>query len=487
MTPALIIFVVSGLLAAVALDTWSWRRFATDPPGPWERAASVSVITLAILIAINWSLSWLGMLDRIPLLVAAVVIFIPAVIVLRRENVLALARADVRDASVVVVLAPLIIWIVFALWRGAIVPVLSHDALAYHMPKALMLARAHQYQYFAAPDPRIPTSPANYEMLVADALLLARSDELTEWIGTAAYVVLLLLGAALVERWWGKGPQTVVTILLTAAVPVILLHSGAHKNDLLSNAFYLAALLWAGRWIVGRETAPLLLSLTSLAAAGGTKIQGAFVAVALAVVFTWELLRRRVRVTRGQLLIIAASAPAALFLFGGWAYVLNVIHTGQVALPASASSDAGYGDWRNLWEVPLFMLLRAVQLDEASIYVPWRGERWFWPRFELYFSHYGLLVTALALVLPIAIWKYRDRFGSFSCCRSAFARSDSSVASRATSATSRSWSSRGPLLRSWRTCIRAADRRSRRSRSPRPRFCFRGMRSTTRCSIASSR
>lgn len=412
MTPALIFFVVSGLLGAVALDSYLWRRFATDPPGPWERAASISVITLFVLIAINWSLSWLGLLDRVPLLVAAAILAVPSAVFLARSNALAFARTDVREASTLLFLSPLLVWIVFVLWRGAVVPVLSHDALSYHMPKAVMLARAHHYAFFNAPDPRIPTSPANYEMLLADVLLLAKTDAVTEWIGTVAYIALILLGAALVERWWGKAPHIAATVLVVAAVPVILLHSGAHKNDLLSNVFYLGALVWGGRWIAGRETAPLVLSLASLAAAGGTKIQGAFVAVALLVVFAGHFLRGRVRVTRGQLLVIFASIPVALFLFGGWAYVLNVVHTGQVALPASSTSDAGYGDWRNLWEVPLFILLRPFDLDPRAIYVPWRGERWFWPRFELYFSHYGTLVTALVLFLPLAIWKSRHRFGS---------------------------------------------------------------------------
>jgi len=410
MTPALLLFVVAVVAGAIALDGWLWRRFASVARGFWETAASISVLWFAIAIAMNWSLSWLGALDRVPLIVAAVLLLALSAIALRRNQRIAFAHTGALGTSIFF-LTPLLLWLAFVLWRGVIVPVLSHDALSYHMPKAVMLARAHRYLFFQAPDPRIPTSPANYEMLLADMLLLAKSDAFTEWIGTASYVALLLLAAALVERWWGNGPQVVVTILLVASVPVILLHAGAHKNDLLSNVFYLGALLWGGRWLAGRETAPLVLALVSLAAAGGTKVHGVFVAVALVCVFTWQLVRGRLHLTRAQLLVIAASVPVALFLLGGWAYALNLIHTGELAQPASSTSAAGYGDWHNVWEVPAFMLLRSVQHEPVSIFVPWRGERWYWPRDEIYFSHYGFLVTVLAVLLPFAIASHR-RFGT---------------------------------------------------------------------------
>ena len=188
MSAALILFAVSVVTCAAALTTILWRRLATSAPGPWERVASIAVSAFAIAIAINWSLSWLDMLDRGPLLVCGTAILIPSTIFLGRQGLLDAAQHKIQGASLIVFLVPLIIWVVFALWRGSIVPVLSHDALAYHMPKAVMLARAHHYEFFDAPDPRISTSPANYEMLVADMMLLTGSDELTEWICTATYV-----------------------------------------------------------------------------------------------------------------------------------------------------------------------------------------------------------------------------------------------------------------------------------------------------------
>lgn len=406
MTAALFLFAAAVLCAAIALSTLLWK-FADEPPGAWERTASIGVLAFAIPIAISWLLSWLHLLDRTPLLVVSIVLAIPSLLVLYRRRGVLSAKTEIRNPALLGYLVPLLLWIVFALWRGAVVPVLSHDALSYHLPKAVMLAQAHEFRYFDAPDPRISTSPANYELLLADMLLLAQNDALTEWLTTASFLVLLLLAAALVERWWNDARAAVATILLTAAVPVIFLHIGAHKNDLLSNVFYLGAILWGGRFLATRERAPLALALIALAAAGGTKLQGAFVAFALLAVFAWTFVRDRFRLTRTHLLIIALSIPIALLLLGGWAYVANLTHTGQAALPASSSSDAGYGDWNNLWQVPVLMLIRPFDSSTGDVYVPWRHERWFWPRWEIYFSDYGALLSVLVLLLPFAVMRYR--------------------------------------------------------------------------------
>jgi hypothetical protein len=410
MTAALLLFGISAIAGAAALSTLLWRRFANDPPGPWERAASIAVLACAVSIAVSWSLSWAGLLDRGPLAIAAIFIIVPSAVYLFRHR--PAITAEIAVPWRMLFLAPVALWIVFALWRGSVVPVLSHDALAYHMPKAVMIERAHQYEYFPAPDPRISTSPANYEMLLADVLLLTGKDDLTEWIGTFSLVALLLVGAAMAERFWGNGPAVLITILLVTAVPVILLHAGAHKNDLMANALYLAAFLWLGRWFVTQESAPLLLGLISLAVAGGTKLQAAFPAAGLIAVFGYLLFRRHIRVTRTQLAILTACIAAGALLFGGAIYFINLLHTGQVALPASSSSDAGYGDWRNLWEVPLIILLRPFDAGKLDVFIPWRGERWYWPHMELYFSDYGSLVTMLVLALPLAIWHYRRRLGT---------------------------------------------------------------------------
>ena len=36
--------------------------------------------------------------------------------------------------------------------------------------------------------------------------------------------------------------------------------------------------------------------------------------------------------------------------------------------------------------------------------MPWSNETWFWPAYELYFSHYGVHVSLLILLLPLGVW-----------------------------------------------------------------------------------
>src|SRR5207248_4740499 len=75
---------------------------------------------------------------------------------------------------------PVVLWTLSALWKGFVLPPQTHDALAYHLPKAAMIAQAHGFEHFAAPDPRIASLPANYELLLADVLVMSGSDTCTE-------------------------------------------------------------------------------------------------------------------------------------------------------------------------------------------------------------------------------------------------------------------------------------------------------------------
>jgi hypothetical protein len=149
--------------------------------------------------------------------------------------------------------------------------------------------------------------------------------------------------------------------------------------------------------------------LISSAAAAGTKIQTAFPIAAIVVLAAVLLAMRRIRLDRRWLAILVLALPIGTLLLGGWPYLLNLQHTGKAAVPASSTNDAGYGDWTNLLEVPAMILLRPFDSSEGDLYVPWRGERWFWPRYELFFSDYGKLVSLLVLATPFALLRYRSR------------------------------------------------------------------------------
>jgi hypothetical protein len=67
------------------------------------------------------------------------------------------------------------------------------------------------------------------------------------------------------------------------------------------------------------------------------------------------------------------------------------------------------------WQVPrfLWMFLTAPLLTDGKYFlVPWNAERWFWPAYELYFSHYGVHVSLLILLLPLGVRWSRRELGS---------------------------------------------------------------------------
>jgi hypothetical protein len=178
MTFAFLIFVVCVSVTALSAAKIVWNRGGSTST-PLERWASVAVLGFAIAIAESWLLSWLNLLDRTPLIASSVAFAVLSVLLAQRTAARERGAAGAGRLPQILYLLPLFAWLGFVVWRGSILPVGSHDALAYHMPKAVMLARAHHYEFFVAPDPRIATSPSNYELLLADVLLLAGSDVLT--------------------------------------------------------------------------------------------------------------------------------------------------------------------------------------------------------------------------------------------------------------------------------------------------------------------
>jgi hypothetical protein len=290
-------------------------------------------------------------------------------------------------------LAFVLIWIAFILWRGWLLPPVSHDALAYHLPKAVLYERAAGFEGLSFLDPRISTIPANYEMLLADAIVLQHRDTITEWISALFYALFVIASAAIAERWW-KSNATAVA-LLAAGIPVALLHSGAHKNDLMTAFFMVAGLVASGRFLSERDSRALLIAAASFAAAMGTKPQGAILAACIAPAILW---RAKLR----QAAVAAAVSIAAFLLLGGAVYISNSLHPGP-----KVESVVQYGDWSNLWQAPYVLLAGPFAPHANELFVPWADHPWFWRRYEVFFSHLGIPFAGCALAMPIAIFVRR--------------------------------------------------------------------------------
>lgn len=405
-----VVVAASVLLTGYGVASWLWKRFGADDDAPFERATAAVVIGTASWIAANWILAITHLLTFTSLTIVTAAFAAGAVATLY------LRRFTIHLTTKSVAILPIVLWVLFILWRGATVPPLSHDALAYHLPKAVMIMQAHGYETFRVADQRIVTLPANYELLLADVLILSGTDRLTEWLGTIAYIAMLILTGAFAERWWrASGGAIAASILAVAATPLFLLHSGADKNDLMTAFFCGAALLWGARWCARGGRMPLLLAIASAALAIGTKPNGAAVALCLAPFALVRIVRVWRSTTFRDIASTLIGGVLAFLLLGGASYIFAASsHVSPIGVQLGQRSVAGaesvtYGDWQNLWQVPYLALAEPFSRNDFAVWVPWRHEGWFWPRYEIYFSSAGPLFTVLVLLLPVVVIKLRRR------------------------------------------------------------------------------
>jgi hypothetical protein len=370
--------------------------------GPLERLTAFAVSGLMLWIAINWILALTHTMTR-PVLLCVFVLFVAgAIVILWREW--SLPRLD---PLTIAVLLPVVIWICYVLWRGVILPPDNHDALAYHLPKAAFIAQTHGFGYFVTGDPRVTVLPANYELLLSDVMILTGTDHITEWIGTLFYILFLLATGACIERWFASKPAIVASVLATAATPVLLLHSGADKNDLMTCFFAITALLWGARWVVQGGTTPWALTIVSLVLGGGTKPHLAAVLIALVPFFAYRAFRERPGLR--EVALTAVFALAAFAVGGGAVYAYNFAHAHDANAAIGVTPNfVGYGDWANLWRFPYMALAEPFSREPLAVWVPWRREFWFWPRYELFFSGYGPLFTILVCAIPYCAYRFRN-------------------------------------------------------------------------------
>lgn len=394
------------MLVTVTMLAFAWlgyeiaQRRWRGRAGGLEIGAAALCIGSALWIASVWIPALLHGLTR-PVMIGRTllaVILAATAFLSRRPQWPRIARVHL------IWIVPISAWVGYVLWRTAFLPPLTHDALAYHLPRAVLWIREHGFAPLNLPiDPRVRLLPANYEMLLADAMLLQRSDALTEWIAVFFYAAFVVACGALAQRWWpGRDWSVAVIMLVSAAVPVVLLHTGADKNDVMVAFFIVSAFLWGGRWLADGEIAALLLCILAIAAAIGTKPQGLVLGVCLAPLLLWRGWcdrRRGVAAITGVLLF----SIAALALLGGAFYVSRFLDTPR----GEESGFVQYNDWANLWQAPWVLLTAPFATTTAGLDVPWASSSWYWRRDEIYFSHLGIPFAICAVAAPFALWRFR--------------------------------------------------------------------------------
>lgn len=395
---------VAGTGVANALGRWL-DPANVDDTGPLERALAGATIGTALWIAASWILALTHSLTSPALWILTAIVIAGALACLPRLGI----RLPRGQGGQLLLILPILLWSLFALYRGAILPPASHDGLSYHLPRAVMMARAAGFEHFPAADARINEYPANYELLLAGVLILEGTDRLTEWVSTVMFALFLLATGAMTERWWQSRKAMGGVLLATATTPILLLHSSAHKNDVMTAVFAVAALLWGARWCTRGGRMSMLLLVVSLVIAGGTKPQAAGVLVGLAPFLVARAIRElRARRLNARAIAVTAVLAVAFFAVGGAATYVMLFKQSGAPGAVPGASPFQWGDYQNLWQVPILLLLAPFSRNDLGVWVPWLQEYWFWPRHEIFFSNYGKLFTVLVFLIPIAVIAARN-------------------------------------------------------------------------------
>jgi hypothetical protein len=424
----LVLFAIAIGFIGERISALTWRRAARAPMSVAERFSSAALCAILFWIALSWSLALIGMLYSEWLLGTVAVAVIAVVLLSLRNRGTAATHAPQEEpteqpaqrplrSAVIVALVPIVLWTGFLLWKGYVTPPATHDALVYHLPRAALLAQSGTYQEFHYSDKRIDELPPNYELLLATIIGISGHDRFTAAFSTVLYLLFLIQAAALAQRWWGPGIHRYVVVLVVAGTPLMMLHGAAIKNDLLITYLIVAALLWCGRWLRDGEWPAALWAILATTGAAGTKPHGLILGALLAPVLIWGavLAWRKGRVNSRNLCAVVIVSVLAFPLLGGMHYVkrLTVSRTDRPATSVTSSPLrpiilTGYGEWSYLWQAPLLIWMAPFSSDEMDVYVPWRGERWFWPRYDVHDSNFGWLISLLVLLLPWSLWRFKD-------------------------------------------------------------------------------
>jgi hypothetical protein len=350
----LLLFVLAGValgaaIAAALFAARGARPYSYEPAALLDSLAATAILSLAVWVSTSWALAWVGLLRPWPLTFAAAVELVAATVWLARRRRGAGKTYPLGSPTVLagtaIVLAPIVLWTAFVAWRGTVLPVYNHDALSYHMTKAVLLVKSGRFQIFDVPEERTASFPFNYELLLADTMTLTGGDEMCAAVSTFSYVVLAILAARIAAAFWGGGLHVTLAAAFAATAPVVILHSGLHKNDLLLAIFAVAAIAWSARWFATGCLASLVLGALSLLLAAGTKLDSAFVAAGAGTVLALGAWRHRAKLRWGQVAWFVAASAAASLVLGCATYIVNLATFHRVVLVPSAILPKPYGDW----------------------------------------------------------------------------------------------------------------------------------------------
>jgi hypothetical protein len=381
-------------------------RREPEPLTAVERVVWTSILACGLWLAQGNLLSFVGAFSPGPLLASSLVLVAVAAGASRYHPLAGLCPSPTRQAisawidrcrraprapipaGVVLPIALAGLAVIYSVAALAVLPVSNHDALSYHFPKAMWLVTTGAFGLYPSQDLRITYSPGNYEMLVATFLTFLRNDRAAGLMTSVPLALLLATGFNLFKRVWSDASVAALTVPVMLASPVLFLHVTAHKNDILIALFSLNALVWLARFSVHGGSGSAIIGVVALALSAGTKYHGLFAVLASGVLL-WRAWRHGVWRPTWERAALQAVGIALLFLaLGSAQYLANFARTGLLTgiFQSPTPNALNTVMYPAYWQVPRFawMFLLAPWLTEGQYFhVPWSGDTWFWPAYEL--------------------------------------------------------------------------------------------------------
>ena len=149
--------------------------------------------------------------------------------------------------------------------------------------------------------------------------------------------------------------------------PTLILMAGSINNDILSALLMMAAALWTLRWYRAPSFGRILCIALCIGLAMMTKLSGALVAPAVAVVFLIKLIQSRK--APGRLIGQYAAFGAAVFPLGLWWGVRNLLRFGTpiTYVPMIADTDVQY-----IGHIPVLQRLFDFSPHQfSSVFMAW--------------------------------------------------------------------------------------------------------------------
>lgn len=387
-----------------------------------EWIGTVLLIGLAIIIGTDWALACFRAISAGSLWICTAVYAIGGSILLVRRRRISCPSREPLALSLIecLVLGLFCLAIAYVAIRGSLIWVAEYDALTYHFPKAVEIIRAHGIPHIPSGDFRVAYFPWNYELLLADGLLLTPGEGLSHLMALLPAMGFGAYALATFRRAWPEASRldALVGCLIVCATPIFILQSGDYKNDLLFTFFLLGFFHWMARWCESGRESEFGWAFLSLALCFGTKATALFV-LPVGLFLVWRFRARFTFHAWGGLrrsLFLLAGVTVILLLMGACWPLLNSFWCGHLlgdtamvgGMPGyEANAVPRYIGFSNLWKFPLLAILRPFSSNSSGVWVFWRHEYWWWPSYHPIYGHFGWLCSVLLLLVPFGVFLHR--------------------------------------------------------------------------------